>query len=114
MNPLLKGLAVGFYFLAQATLPQGMASSDHSIAVMDVGESGWTVPWAMYHDKERHLWLNGAYPLRPASGGTAQMLVTRSEDGWHVNAKLIEGSYQWNEAGYVGAYPPIRVVEFVR
>lgn len=95
------------------TLPDGLASADHSIASMDVGASGWTVPWAMYHDKSRCLWLNGSYTIHAHPGGTVQMWVRRDDDGWHVDAAHCDAeSKQWNEAGYVGNFTPILVASF--
>lgn len=96
-----------------AVLPEGLASADHSIASMDIGDSGWTVPWAMYHDKERKLWLNGNYTLHSRLGGTVQMLVRRDEDGWHVDASQC-GYFKtgWSEPGYCGDFPPIAVASF--
>ena len=71
----------------QAKLPAGRATVDRSIASMDVDESGWVVPWAMYHDHERNLWLNGAYTLHQTPGGTAHMRIWRDDEGWHVDAR---------------------------
>lgn len=97
--------------MAQATLPTGMADVDHSIASMDVGDSGWTVPWAMYHDRERKLWLNGAYTIHRQPGGTVQMHISRDDSGWHVDASKCKQE-QWGGSGYVGDFPPIAVASF--
>lgn len=94
-----------------AILPEGMASVDHSIASMDVGDQGWTFPWAMYHDKSRRLWLNGGYPLHSNPFGTAEMLVSRKDDGWHVDASRC-ANHRWLDGGHSGEFPPILVVSF--
>jgi hypothetical protein len=94
-----------------ATLPEGLAGADHSIASMDIGESGWTVPWAMYHDKQRRLWLNGSYTVTFRPGGTAEMYIKRDEAGWHVDASRCSDR-EWGEGGYVGEFPPVAVASF--
>jgi hypothetical protein len=88
--------------------PMAWASADHSIASMDIGESGWTVPWAMHHDAHRDLWLNGSYTIHDRPGGTAQMLIRRDDRGWHVDASSC-GDHLWGRSGYVGDFPPIAV-----
>lgn len=95
--------------LRQATLPAGRASADHSIASMDEGESGWTVPWAMYADKSRALWLNGGYTIDSRPGGTVQMRVWRDAEGWHVDASRCR-DHEWSGGLYVGTFTPIAVV----
>lgn len=95
-----------------ATLPNGLSSREHSIASMQVGSSAWTVPWAMYHDEDRKLWLNGNYTITSAPGGTVQMMIRRDKDGWHVNATQCRG-HQWSGGGYVGKFEPIPVTSFV-
>ena len=92
----------------QAILPSGMATVDRSIAKMDIHDSGWTMPWAMYHDGERRLWLNGAYPLHTNPQETVTMLVRRDEAGWHVDISHCLG-HRWTEEGYFGRFPAIRV-----
>jgi hypothetical protein len=89
-------------------LPGGMASADHSIASMDVNESGWTVPWAMYHDSHRNLWLNGSYSIKDRPGGTVQMFIRRDDSGWHVDATSCP-DHRWGSDGYVGKFPPVAV-----
>ncbi len=97
-----------------AILPESMADVDRSIASMDIGEQGWTVPWAMYYDDNRQLWLNGAYTLSRAPGGTTQMVVRRDENGWHVDAGQVRADYSWGGGGYVGRFPSIAVATFQR
>jgi hypothetical protein len=96
-----------------AYLPIGKADADHSIATMDEGESGFTQPWAMYHDNLRRLWLNGKYTVRREPFGTACMKITREADGWHVDASAVESGYQWGEDGFVGGSYPIAVASVV-
>lgn len=98
--------------MQQATLPTGRANVDRSIASMDVGDAGWTVPWAMYHDDSRRLWLNGNYTIEPRSGGTVQMRVWRDDAGWHVDASSCRDDETWGTDGFIGRFPPIAVASF--
>ena len=100
--------------MTHATLPEGLADADHSIASMDVGEGGWTVPWAMWVGPYRALWLNGRYTIQAQSGGTAQMYVWRDEAGWHVDASCCRKDEQWGEGRYVGGALPVAVATFTR
>jgi hypothetical protein len=113
VNLLLKGIAM-LSILTQAVLPDGLATDDHSIAAMEVGEQGWTTPWAMYHDNERRLWLNGSYPLYASPGGTAEMLISRDHNGWNVDATQVAKGYRWSSGGYVGDFTPVPVASFVK
>jgi hypothetical protein len=51
---------------------------------MQVGESGFTVPWAMRVDRDRKCWLRAGCLVEAASGGTVRMHVRREEDGYHA------------------------------
>lgn len=95
----------------QATLPEGLSDADHSIASMEVGDAGWTVPWAMFTDEERRLWLNGKYTLHHRPGGTVQMKVRRDRTGWHVDASKCDEK-RWGGGRYVGGALPIPVATF--
>ncbi len=112
MNDLIAALGKMIPGRKQAKLPMGMANAEHSIATMDIGEKGWTVPWAMYYDKDRNLWLNGSYTIHADPGGTARMAVWRDEDGWCVDASGCR-DHHWSEAGYVGEFQPVSVVSFI-
>ena len=97
----------------QAKLPRGMADEDVSIAVMGVGHTGWTVPWAMYADANRGLWLNGNYTIHKGPMGTVSMRVWRDEEGWHVDASRCGHDRHWStNPAYVGGSLPIRVATF--
>jgi hypothetical protein len=82
----------------QAILPEGMES--HTIASMMTGDVCYTVPWAMWADIERALWLHPDYEVFARPGGTAQMRVERQEDGYHA----------WPPPGY--RYQPRREAGF--
>jgi hypothetical protein len=67
----------------QAILPEDMEEA--TIDSMSTGESGYTVPWAMWVDAERNCWLHPKYTIHHAPGGTVQMLVQLRTDGYHVS-----------------------------
>jgi len=90
--------------IMHAVVPEERANVDISIASMDEGQSGWTVPWAMFHDSQRKFWLNGAYTLNDSPGGTVQMHVRRDPDGWHVDCTSCR-NHRWGESGYIDSFP---------
>lgn len=55
-----------------------------TLADMKVGTSGYTVPWAMYADQERKLWLDPHFTFQEQPGGTVQMHVARTDEGFRV------------------------------
>lgn len=65
-----------------AELPKSMETV--TLADMAVGTSGYTVPWAMYADQDRKLWLDPGFTFEERSGGTVQMRVTRTDEGFRV------------------------------
>lgn len=67
---------------ANAELPKGMEPK--TIADMTVGESAYVVPWAMYADTDRRLWLLPNNITQDRRGGTVQMLIARTADGFRV------------------------------
>lgn len=94
---------------SQATLPTDRTTG--TIEAMDYGESGWTVPWAMYADKNRRLWLNGSYTLNSTPGGTVQLMIVRDTDGrWLVDASRCKNeTWKPGTPCYMGEYAPIAV-----
>lgn len=59
---------------------------DREIQDMDVGEIGWTLPWAFSGD-EHDLRVNRNYPVMPWSSGTAATKIERTAGG----VRLLEG-----------------------
>lgn len=68
----------------QATLPAKSQNQDWLIRNMEVRSSGYTVPWAMWEDNARRLWLNPDYNLTTGQLGTSHMLVERTANGYKV------------------------------
>lgn len=78
------------------------------------GETVYTLPWAMFADKDGELWLNGNYPYSQEPYGTMSMRVSRVRGGYHVDLSHVDsGSRTWSRvgAGYVGNPNPLPVVE---
>lgn len=68
----------------QATLPKRM--EQRNIASMGEGEVAYTVPWAMWSDSGRRLWLNPESPIEAAdTGGLTCMRIQRGPDGFKVS-----------------------------
>lgn len=68
----------------------------HTIARMKVGEAGYTVPWAMRWDGSQLVLhpnytvaVPGKYGGPPMLEGTVQMKVTRTADGFVVDARRL-------------------------
>lgn len=66
----------------QAVLPDALES--RSLSSMSIGETGWTVPWAMWVDRQRRCWLNPGFLAESDPGGTVEMKVELRDDGYHV------------------------------
>ena len=60
----------------QSTLPEAY----REVTIMndlDDGKTGYTMPWAMFADKKRRLWINGAYPFSVSPSGTSSLEIRR-------------------------------------
>jgi hypothetical protein len=85
----------------QALLPEAYESP--SIDSMLEGDTFFTVPWAMWVDRERRCWLHPGYIIHEEPGGTVEMLVTRTADGFVVDISGVE-DHKWGleeEPGYM-------------
>ena len=80
------------------TLPEDM--EQETISGMPVGESGYTVPWAMWADLNRVLWINGNYSIHKKPHGTVCMFVERTKEGVVVYRRTIgDHKYQPRHSG---------------
>jgi hypothetical protein len=61
-----------------------------TIAQMVNGDTFFTVPWAMWVDKKRRCWLDPDYTVHQEKGGTVQMGVAKSEDGYSVDITSVD------------------------
>jgi len=81
-----------------------------SIKDMRYGETGWTVPWAMY-EIHGQAYINGNYTAHKKQGGTVSMLVTRIEAGAIVDVSECL-DYRWGEGeGFHDCSCPLPVFE---
>ena len=61
---------------------------------MQDGMEAYTVPWAMYAERDGKLWLNGNYTIHTSPGGTVQMKVKKLMGVFFVTlhyAQIISG-----------------------
>lgn len=90
--------------LGMAKLPQD--KEENTIGKMKVGETGYTVPWAMWVDKERNCWLNEDYTIHKGRGGTVQLKIERLKEGYiaYINDKNL--NEKWNPTSSPGYCTP--------
>lgn len=78
------------------------------------GESAYVVPWAMWADSERTLYINGNYSAHFQAGGTVHMRITRRGDVIEVDRHTIgDHRYTPGPSGFVGGDVraiPVRLV----
>jgi hypothetical protein len=84
----------------QAQLPRELEGP--SIATMEFGCAYYTVPWAMWVDADRMLWLHPDYPAESAPDGTVQMRIELRDDGYHVWPPGDKPYRPQQEHGYLG------------
>lgn len=77
------------------------AYQQDTIGKMKVGETGYTVPWAMYQENEC-LMINTKHVIRKSTGGTAQMKVTRLNMGYEIDIRQCENHQRSKDSGPVG------------
>lgn len=82
------------------TLPSSM--HERTIDSLEVGESGYTMSWAMWVDLNSNMWLNPKYPVGAEVVGTSNMRVERRGDGFHVWPPSDAKYTPEEEPGYVG------------
>lgn len=77
----------------QSKLPE--TYEETTIEHMLPGDTGYTVPWAMWADSERNLWIRGDYSVFVQPGGTGQLHITRTKDGIIVSEHSI-GNHKYS------------------
>lgn len=59
---------------------------------MQVGETGYTLPWALYAYPSNYLFARGDYPVRPDAFGTMELGITRVDNAsWQLTEPLPDG-----------------------
>ncbi|MEV7287121.1 caspase family protein [Streptomyces sp. NPDC093252] len=94
-----------------ALLPEDMQPD--TLSGMEVGAVAYTLPWAMWADENRRLWLHPDYPADAHPGGTVEMKVQRVPGGYHVWAPP-DHHYQPGPPAYVGDHGRLPVLKLVR
>lgn len=84
-----------------AMLPEDLEGS--TIAGMQIGETAYTTPWAMWVDTDRRCWLNPNYPADDRPHGTVQMRIARETGGFRVWMTPGHRYSPQKECGHVGA-----------
>lgn len=95
--------------MATNYLPEDM--EENTISNMSPGDTGYTLPWGMFADKDRRLWINGNYPVYKAPGGTVKMHITMLPNRTvQVSRASIRGEkYSIGGGCYVGAFEKLPV-----
>ncbi len=75
-----------------ATLPEYLLEKNKSMRVpknrietMKIGETCYTLPWAMEVNRERQCFLDSHYPTTPQPYKTSTLKVTRTAEGYVVD-----------------------------
>lgn len=72
---------------------------------MQPGQGGWAVPWALSIDANGTHSLRGNYVVHGTRGGTVQLWVERTDEGWNVNTRMAT-TYDYEYPGdYVSKSP---------
>jgi hypothetical protein len=82
----------------------GVPKVEKLIKHMNVGEYGYTVPWALSIDEFGRVWLNTCYPVSGESGGTVQMRVERIGHGkndYKIDISNVNYTWKIGKATYV-------------
>jgi hypothetical protein len=87
----------------QARLTKALRDANPTIADMEFGRPRYTVPWAMWADRDELLWLHPDYEVTSQPMGTSSMRVELRDDGYHVWPVRGHGYKPQAEAGYVGS-----------
>lgn len=86
------------------------AYEENTIAEMLPGDEGYTVPWAMWADEDRVLWINGKYSFTKNVFGTSHLRIKRTQAGVIVYQNSIgDHRYSPGRACYVGGADPLPV-----
>jgi hypothetical protein len=75
---------------------------------LKIGEFGYTVPWAMWVSLNGKCYLNPQYSVEKTRGGTVQMKITRTKEGYIVDILGCQ-DYRWpkgKKPAYVGQNGP--------
>jgi len=99
--------------VAEEYLPDDLL--EDTIATMGEGETAYTLPWAMFANPSRRLFIVGTYPIFKKPEGTIQLRITKKNGEILVDKSSIgDRLYSPGEPCYVGVsecdYIPIKLV----
>jgi len=78
-----------------AKLPEALEElEEKTIYRMLPGDTGYTLPWAVWADADRELWINGDYSYDDEALGTSHLRIRRTESGVEVDFSTV-GDYQY-------------------
>jgi hypothetical protein len=102
--------------MTQARLPKALLrDAEPTIADMEFGRTCYTVPWAMWADRDGLMWLHPDYPAVGQPGGAIEMRVELRADGYHVWPVPGRGYRPQAQPGYAGeasqAFIPVAALE---
>ena len=93
----------------QSLLPDYLEQD--TIGRMQEGDIGFTLFWAMYAERDRHLWINDQYPIFPsaARNGTT-IFIRRTSRGVEVDTSTIgDRKYTADGAAFLGTFTALPV-----
>jgi hypothetical protein len=91
-----------------AILPDHMVLE--TIKDMPLGGVGYCVPWAVYANEKKELFLNARYSYKTDEFGNHAMRIYRVKEGFKVD---FPETYSDDIQGdYIGGADPIPVIEF--
>jgi len=70
-----------------AKLPEAL--EERTIYRMLPGDAGYTLPWAVWADADRELWINGDYSYTDQIEGTSTLRIRRTESGVEVDFSTV-------------------------
>jgi hypothetical protein len=83
------------------------SKEEKKLSDLEVGESCYTAPWAMWVRTDGSCFLNENYPAYNAPKGTAQLKITRVKDGYI--AFIYDVDYRWSKSDSHGFCSPDEV-----
>jgi hypothetical protein len=76
---------------------------------MEIGDSGYAVPWALSVNLRREVFLNPNYTIEPDAGGTLTMRVSRGLGGYVVDITRVD-RFRWTPDADAEGLPVVRLI----
>jgi len=84
-------------------LPEGL--EELTVDLLIDGQDGYVVPWAMWVDLDRRMWIHPKYGVDKEPGGTCHMRIQREGDVIVVFQKTI-GDHRYTPSAFPGFVSP--------